>query len=678
MVSNPPRIALLSQQSDLEKIDMSDHFARIQSLGNHDHDDVSLRSIVVGTLACIVVVVWAPLSEFLVGASRLNLSQLPVVAMGLFFGVVLLNSVVGRIAPVLRLRPAELITVFSMAFVGSIVATSNLLNWPLGIMSVPYYVATPENRWMSDLWPYLRQWAVVQGPRDELRWAFVGMPDGAKIPWGIWIVPMFWWGTFLGAVALVAICLASLLRKQWADNERLAFPLVQVPLELITSPSGKWGISATLRKRSFWVGAAIPLFVILFNCLNYFLPQFPRLPVMDGISIQLGPNFPAFGIKLNMYVLGFAYLVNTNVLFSVWFWDIILVLESGFFRSVGYTLGDADDPYSSRDALTSWQGFGGFIVFVLVSLWMARNHLKMVWYAVIGKIKADDENELLSYRWAVIGLFVAVVYMTGFMVSLGMSWKMALVFLFGAFVAYLGTTRVIAQTGLVYMQSPLTPTMFTFGAFGTVGVPAQEIVGMVGTYSLVVNGRAPFMPAIFHISWLGAKIGARGRRMLTVLIVALIVAYACGSFYYLMIAYNEGATTFRSTHFAFHGEQVYNMIIQKMQARVAVDPGRWTFLGAGALVMSILTYLQYRFPAWPLHPIGFPIAAANNVHRTVFAIFLAWLIKTIILKIGGVEAYERGRPVFIGMAAGYALGILLSFFVDWMWFPGAGHQIHNW
>ncbi|HQE61451.1 MAG TPA: hypothetical protein PLV10_04185, partial [Candidatus Latescibacteria bacterium] len=130
---------------------MSDHFARIQSLGNHGHDDVSLRSIVLGTLACIVVVVWAPLSEFLVGASRLNLSQLPVVAMGLFFGVVLLNSVVGRIAPVLRLRPAELITVFSMAFVGSIVATSNLLNWPLGIMSVPYYVATPENRWMSDL-----------------------------------------------------------------------------------------------------------------------------------------------------------------------------------------------------------------------------------------------------------------------------------------------------------------------------------------------------------------------------------------------------------------------------------------------------------------------------------------------------------------------------------------------
>jgi hypothetical protein len=399
---------------------------------------------------------------------------------------------------------------------------------------------------------------------------------------------------------------------------------------------------------------------------------------MDGIAIQLGQNFPAFAIKLNLYVLGFAYLVNTNVLFSVWFWNIVLVLESGLFKSVGYTLGDADDPYSSRDALMSWQGFGGFIVFVLVSLWMARDHLRVVWAAVIGKEHVDDERELLPYRWAAIGLLVATAYAACFMVALGMSWKMALVFLFAAFIAYLGTTRVIAQTGLVYMQSPLTPTMFAFGAFGTVGVPASEIVGMVGTYSLVVNGRAPFMPAIFHISWLGAKIGRSGRRMFTVLVIGLITAYAFGTFYYLSIAYTHGATTFMSVPFSFHGEQVFNMIIQKMQARVAIDPGRWTFLGAGAAVMAVLTYLQYRFPSWPLHPIGFPIAAANNVHRTVFAIFLAWLIKTIILRVGGVEAYERGRPLFIGMAAGYALGILLSFFVDAVWFPGAGHQIHNW
>ncbi|HRS95086.1 MAG TPA: hypothetical protein P5179_07440, partial [Candidatus Latescibacteria bacterium] len=101
-------------------------------------------------------------------------------------------------------------------------------------------------------------------------------------------------------------------------------------------------------------------------------------------------------------------------------------------------------------------------------------------------------------------------------------------------------------------------------------------------------------------------------------------------------------------------------------------------LGIGALVMAILTFLQYRVPGWPLHPIGFPIAAAGNIRMMFFSIFLTWVIKSILLRVGGVEAYERARPAFLGIIAGYALGVFISFFVDWIWFPGAGHQIHNW
>lgn len=648
--------------------------------------DVTPRAVLLGAVACAVACAWLPFSEFIVGASRLHLSQLPVGAMAMLFALLLANAAVGRIARPLSLSPAELLVVFVMAWIATLMATANLLNWTIGAAAIPYYMATPENRWMDDLWPYLKQWAVVQGPREELRWAYVGIPEGRAIPWGIWLVSSLWWGTFVGAVALASISLASLLRKQWADNERLAFPLAQVPLDIIAERGGRWNLPAVVRTRAFWIGAGIPLFLISYNALNYFSPLFPRIPVMQEFGLPLVKGAPNLYIKVNLYVIGFAYMVNTNILFSVWFWYVVVLVETIVFNRLGYTLGE-EDVYSSRDAITGWQGIGGMVVLVFFSLWMARGHLADVLKQTFarGRLRSgavpkamDDERELLPYRWAVIGLLAAALYAGCFLLRLGMSWKMVLVWFFGAFVAWVGTSRVIAQTGLVYMQGPLNDTMFTFGAFGTIGVPPSQIVAMVGPYSLTVNGRAPLMPGIFHMSYIAAKMGRRARRFLTVVLIGLVVSYLVGSVYSIYISYRYGVTTFHSPSFVTHGGSTYALLIERMQARVGVNPGKWMFFGIGILVMGLLTFCQYRFPAWPIHPIGFPIAAADTTHYMFISVVIAWLIKSIILKIGGVQAYERGRPVFLGFIAGYALGIAESFFIDWIWFPGAGHQIHGW
>jgi hypothetical protein len=638
--------------------------------------EVTFRSIFIGLIVCALVSVWVPLSEFLIGASRMNLSQLPVAAVGTFFIIVILNTFLGRFASSIMLKPAEVLVIFVFAFIAAIMSTSDLLEWVFSVAAVPYYMATPENRWIEDVWPHLQDWWVVPGPSEELRWAFVGAPEGVAIPWNIWVLPMFWWGTFIGALVLASICLASLLRKQWADNERLPFPLVQVPLDIMSNPSGKWNLPEMMQKRSFWIGVSIPMFIVLFNIGNYFMPLFPVIPIMREFAIRLGAGLPNITLKLNMYVVGFAYMVNTNILFSVWFWYLFVLAEQVIYTRVGYSLGERDDLYSARDAVTSWQGQGAFVVFVLISLWMARKHLKLVWLSFLGKEKANDERELVPYRWALPGFFAACLYMGSFLVQTGMSPGMSLVFILGGLITWLGIARVISQTGLVYMDNPLTPQMFTFHAFGTVGIPVPELVGMVATYALVVNGRGPLLPSIFQMAWLSEKIGRSGRKMLLVLVVGFTAAFIIGSAYFIYISYVSGSTTFLSWAYPKHGEQVYDAIIKKMQARKAVDFKRWGVFSIGAVVMAILTWMQYRFPGWPLHPIGFPIAA--NVDNMVFPVFLTWVIKVALLRIGGVQAYERARPVFLGIIVGYAMGALLSFFIDWFWFPGAGHQIHSW
>ena len=162
------------------------------------------------------------------------------------------------------------------------------------------------------------------------------------------------------------------------------------------------------------------------------------------------------------------------------------------------------------------------------------------------------------------------------------------------------------------------------------------------------------------------------------MMMGLVVAYVVGAAYVIYISYMHGASTFNAAAFKVHGPQIYNAIITKMQARTPVDMERLMFLGIGGVAMMLLTALQYRFPGFPLHPVGFPIAATYHVRYALLPVFLAWAIKTVLLHVGGVEAYQKSRPVFIGIIAGYSLAVMISFGVDWFWFNGIGHQVHGW
>ena len=57
----------------------------------------------------------------------------------------------------------------------------------------------------------------------------------------------------------------------------------------------------------------------------------------------------------------------------------------------------------------------------------------------------------------------------------------------------------------------------------------------------------------------------------------------------------------------------------------------------------------------------------------VFSVFLAWVSKSAIMRYGGIRAYRTARPFFMGLIAGYFLGVGISYCVDAIWFMGDGH-----
>ena len=81
-------------------------------------------------------------------------------------------------------------------------------------------------------------------------------------------------------------------------------------------------------------------------------------------------------------------------------------------------------------------------------------------------------------------------------------------------------------------------------------------------------------------------------------------------------------------------------------------------------------------PWWRLHPIGFSIASVGQVRWTVLSLFVAWLAKVMLVRMGGLMLYNRAKPFFIGLVVGHFLAAGLSFFLDMIWFQGQGHSLY--
>ena len=101
------------------------------------------------------------------------------------------------------------------------------------------------------------------------------------------------------------------------------------------------------------------------------------------------------------------------------------------------------------------------------------------------------------------------------------------------------------------------------------------------------------------------------------------------------------------------------------------------FACGNGLWTGLLSFAQYRFAGWPLHPVGLAIALTNTVAIDWFGIFLAWLVKLVALRYGGIHLYRLLLPFFIGLILGYFTAIGLSFFIDMIWFPGQGHPLYG-
>jgi hypothetical protein len=211
---------------------------------------VTWRSVLVGTVLVGAIGVLSPWAILVVKGSQLTSNAIPIIAVLFLFGLA------AGVVPLLKLlrrawafSRGELITIYVMMLVGSVVVTTGLTGSFLSLITGPLYYATPENNWDALFLPHIHEWLTPTN-RAAVVGFYEGLPQGAAIPWLAWLKPLAIWLPFVFVFYWVILCLGTMLRGQWVESERLVFPLTRLPLALLDGLDESSGLlSPLLRSR---------------------------------------------------------------------------------------------------------------------------------------------------------------------------------------------------------------------------------------------------------------------------------------------------------------------------------------------------------------------------------------------------------------------------------------------
>ncbi len=625
---------------------------------------VTARACIIGLLLIPLLVFWVEYTEIVAKGPDLAAMSLPMSVVFALLLLVPLNLLVRRFAPRAALTQPELLLIYSMnvvaVYIGGIgqmqFLNPELVGWQ--------HFATPANKW-ANWFDYVRPWAV---PNPAVVHDYYSGKSSFFTPAHLigWAGAIAVWSAFLLVLLACFYCIATLVRKQWVENERLIFPIVQIPLE-ITRDGGD---SPLWRSRIFWIGAGIPIVLESLAAIHFTIsPLMPYFPLKPEASLEIDTNITtppwnAMGYTtLAFYpmVIGLTFLLSLDVSFSCWFFYLFTKAES-----IGATAFGFRDPGAGaalgRYPYDTQQGGGADVGQALLTVWVARPHLTAAWRrAFRGDRTVDDTDEPLSYRAAFLGLFLTALLLVGFGVALGLSLGMSALF-FGLFLLLALTfTRIRAEAGLPWGQGPWGlshGTLINFG--GTQSFSAQNLTAFAFLRWFDSDMRCLGQPAQIEAMKMASSAQPRPlnqRQMTAALAAAAVVGIAAAWASCLGLYYHYGADSALLDQWRTgQGHYGFDSLQGRLTASMPLDRPRITAAVVGLLVVGALSVLRTRFVWWPLHPIGYAVGNTDTMTWIWFPTLLGWLFKSLILRYGGVKLYRQALPFFLGLVLGdYAI-----------------------
>ena len=582
----------------------------------------------------------------------------------IFFNVVftlllleMLNAALKRLLPKLALNRLERLTAYGLCFAGCGIGSRDFIQVALPLWGYPAFHATPENLWATKFVGDIPAGLTVTD-LDALQGYFQGHSTlYTEAHLRAWATPVLFWGCFFTVVWTVMLAIDVLIRKQWTQQEKLSFPILQVPLEITAPGNPLW------RKPTFWIGFGIAASIDLVNGLHTFVPQVPLLKVK---MTNLQPFFTApylhkmgfTPIEFFPFAIGLSYLLPTDLSFSCWFFYLFFKFQLAFFGYLGFDASMGFDGKQGSMPFVNEQGIGAYLAYGLFALWTARTHLR----SVLRKAARPQDAEDRLYRYAALALAFGAIYWTLFGRFAG--------FTIGLALAYFGLYFLVTTT-IAKIRAELGPPVHDlhFGGpdrmlltwVGVTGLSPSERMGMTLFFGFNRAYRGVPQPMMLEAMRAAELENGSQTRLVWAFVLAGPVAAFGACWAFLHWAYQDGMQFAREAYRL--GGQAWGRLDGWFTQPWDASGPATAAMGFGALFCMVLMAFRLRSLGFPFHPIGYAISANWAMNTVWMCILIGWAAKSLILKYSGAKGYRAGLPVAMGLILGeFVVGSLWSLY----------------
>ena len=614
---------------------------------------VTFRSLLAGALIAFCIGLGAPYGNMVLRGSYMALDFSTAGAIFLFFVFIFfVHTFLGLLHPSLAFHRQELAVVYIMGIVGCAIPTMGLTEYLLPIISGAVYYASPENEWNELIHPYIRTWLIPQD-FEAVKYFYEGAPRNYALPWTVWLKPLVAWVPLVLSIYFSMICISVVLRKQWIERERLAFPLVQVPMAMIEDGDRPSIIKPFFKSTLMWIGFALPFIVGSLRALHNYYNFIPDVNLQT--SIPLFRNTTALQIVLSFPMLGFSYFVNLEIAFAIWFFNLLARMQEGIFGILGIA-STQKLYYAGSFPVLAHQGMGAMLVLAIFGLWTAKPHLKDVWRkAIKNDPSIDDSDEMLSYRTALLGLLISNMFVFGWLWLAGMAWWVLPIYLTSMYLLFIAVTRVVAEGGIAAARAPLIASDFVTSGLGNTVLGPNTLTALGFTFVWAADIRTFVLASCANgLKLADDTLGRHKRSLFGAIALSILISMGTSIVTVLYLSYEYGGINLNGWFFGPTGGPVYpfNFISKHLNDPQGPNVIGWISTLSGGTVMGLLMLARQHFLWWPLHPLGFAVSTISMTNYISFSVFLAWLIKSLILRYGGPTLFQRARPFFLGLILG--------------------------
>ncbi len=649
------------------------------------------RSVFLGLMGAALVCGACFFNDWVLRQTYLVGNNMPAAIYGMLILVtLLLNPRLHKRA----LTGGELAVIMALTLAGAAVPGGGLVRTLIPSLVIPHHLEKTTPGWKQEgIVQAVSPRMLVDITEDEDRVVngyVQGLGEGdrhirlSEVPWRAWRPPLLFWLPVALTLWIALIGLSVAMHRQWSEHERLPYPIARFTDAVL--PKEGESAPALWRERLFWIGTAIVFSVHLNNyAYTWFPNELIRIPTRFDLT-ALGRLFPVFVrgggsalLRPHIYliIIGIAYFIPSDVSLSFGVGPFLWYTLMGIFAFYGINLTAprAGISYFSLKP-QSFALFGANVGVIAAMAFTGRRFYLAVARRAFGLRGTDsvDATSVCGFRTFVGATLILLVQFR----LIGIDFALALPYTLFMIMGFVVLSRVIAETGLIYLKCYFWPCTVLWGLFGARAIgPQQLLLMMMVSTILFIDPREALMP--FMVNSLKVLELRRVKLLGTSgwCVVALIIGLAVAVPVTLYIKYDLGSATGDSWSTITVPKVPFDngvVIRRRLKTQgVAVDESgsflsrlgdmapNWvcvSMMAAGFVLVIGFTVARLRFAWWPLHPLLFVTWASTPLRWMGFSYLLGWLVKTTVSRYGGSHTYNHLKPLMFGLITGEILGAL--------------------